>query len=68
MQIETCPKLYWSKKEGDRTIQFDGIPFSIEKVTHYDCQYGEHYWKDNPRQNKRLKLQTTRKLAAMHIL
>ena len=62
MQMEMCPKLYWSKKEGIRTVQFDGIPFSIEKVTLYDCQYGEHYWKDKPCQNKRLKLQNTRKI------
>jgi len=54
--------LYWSKKEGDRTVQFDGIPFSVEKVTLYDCQYGEQYWKDKAKQNKRLRLQTTRKL------
>ena len=53
--------MYWSKKEGDRTIQFDGIPFTVEKVTFYDCQYGEHYWKDKPKQYKRLRLQTTRK-------
>ena len=52
MQMEMCPKLYWSKKEDIRPVQFDGIPFSIEKVTLYDCQYGEHYWKDKPYQNK----------------
>ena len=62
MQMEMCPKLYWSKKEGIRTVQFDGIPFSIEKVTLYDFQYGEHYWKDKSCQNKRLKLQNTRKI------
>lgn len=59
MQLEMCPKLYWSKKEGDRTVQFDGIPFSIEKVTLYDCQYGEHYWKENRNKTKQLRLQTT---------
>ena len=32
MQMLVCPKLYWSKKEGDRTIQFKGVPFSIEKL------------------------------------
>ena len=37
--------------------------FLLRKLHYiYDCQYGEHYWKDKPCQNKRLKSQTTRKI------
>ena len=56
MQMEMCPNLYWSMKEGIRTVQFDVIPFSIEKATLYDCQYGEHYWKDKPCQKQATKI------------
>ena len=54
--------MYWLKREQGRTIQFDGIPFSIEKVTTLDCQYGEHYWKEKSKKTKKLKIQNTRKI------
>ena len=56
------PKLFWTKTEGDRTIQFNGIPFSVEKVTTLDCQYGEHYWKKKAKKTNKLKIQGTRKI------
>ena len=31
----------------------------MEKVTTFDCQYGEHYWKEK---TKKLKIQNTRKI------
>ena len=59
------PKLYWLKREQGRTIQFDGIPFSIEKITTLDCQYGDHYWKEKHKKTKKLKYKIQGKLAAL---
>ena len=55
-------KLFWSKREGERTVQFNGIPFAVNKVTVFDCQYGDHYWKEREKSNKRLRLQNSRKV------
>ena len=44
MQI---PKLYWIKTEGGREVSFDGVPFSVDKVSVLDCQYGVQYWEEN---------------------
>ena len=41
------------------------MPFSVDKVSVLDCQYGEHYWKEKKgkeNQKKRLKLQGSRKI------
>ena len=59
------PKLYWTKSEGGREVSFDGMPFSVDKVSLLDCQYGEHYWKEKKEKEnkkKRLKLQGSRKI------
>ena len=55
-------KLYWLKREQGRAIQFDGIPFSTEKVTILDCQYSDHNWKEKCKRTKKLKIQNTRKI------
>ena len=55
------PRLYWQKKEGSKTIQFNNIPFQYiaeSKVTVLDCQFGP---KQKPIKGKRLWLQGTRK-------
>ena len=41
---------------------FDGVPFSVDKVSVLDCQYGEQYWKEKNNKQKRLRLQGTRKI------
>ena len=47
-------KLYWTKSEGGREVNFDGMPFSVDKVSVRDCQYGNHYWKEKKEtENKR---------------
>ena len=59
------PKLYWTKSEGGRTVSFDGIPFSVERVSVLDCQYGHKYYKEKKEKEnvkKRLRLQGTRKI------
>lgn len=56
------PKLYWAKREGSREVSFDGVPFSVNKVSILDCQYGKQYWKQKENKKKRLKLQGTRKI------
>ena len=48
--------------EGGREISFDGVPFSVDKVSVLDCQYGEQYWKEKNNKQKRLRLQGTRKI------
>lgn len=55
------PKLYYTKKEGSREVNFDGVPFSVDKVSVLDCQYGVQYWKKKENKKVRLKLQGTRK-------
>ena len=68
-QTPTVAKLYWSKKEGERVVEFDCIPFSVEKVSLYDCHYGEHYKKHKEHKAKQLRLQSTHKIGCFaHIL
>ena len=31
---------------GRKEVSFDGVPFSVDKVSLLDCQYGVHYWKE----------------------
>ena len=47
------PKLSWTKTEGGREVSFDSVPFSVDKVSVLDCQYGVQYWKE--KQNKEIK-------------
>ena len=59
------PKLYWTTTEGGREVSFDSVPFSVDKVSVLDCQYGVQYWKEKQNKEnkkKRLKLQSTRKV------
>ena len=43
--------LYWSKKKGERVVLYlDGVPLSVEKVSLYNCHYGEQY--KNPKNIK----------------
>ena len=55
-------RLYWSKTEGRKLLEFDGVPFSVEDVRTLDCQFGEKYYKQKKPLGKRLWLQGTRKL------
>ena len=57
----SSPKVFLTKKEGGTNVTFDGVPFTIEKETVYDCQYGKHYYKEKSL-GKRLCLQGTRKI------
>lgn len=36
-------RLYWSKTEAHKLLEFDGVPFSIGDVKTLDCQFGEKY-------------------------
>ena len=58
-QGATVPKLYWSKKEGERVVDFDGVPFSVEKVGLSDCHYLEQYKKPKEYKARRLRLHST---------
>ena len=55
-------RIYWQKKEGCRTIQFGNVPFSVAETKMLDCQFGPKYYKQKPKQGKRLWLQGTRKM------
>ena len=57
-QGATVPKLYWSKRESECVVDFDGVPFSAEKVGLYDCHYGEQY-KKSEYKARWLRLQST---------
>ena len=60
--------MYWSKQlEGSRIVHSDGIPFTIHKCSTLDCQYGDHYWKNeniegSNKSSHRLRLQSSRKI------
>jgi hypothetical protein len=55
-------RIYWQKKEGCKTIQFENVPFSVAETKVLDCQFGPKYYKQKPVQGKRLWLQGTRKI------
>ena len=55
-------RIYWQKKEGCKTIEFNNIPFSVAEEKLLDCQFGPKYFKQKPVQGKRLWLQSTRKI------
>ena len=60
--------LYWSKSEGRKVIEFNGVPFCVAGSTFYDCQFGQHYYKQEPKIDKKVWLQGTRKIGcAAHI-
>ena len=40
-------------------MNFDGVSFSVDKVSVLDCQYGVQYWREKENKKKRLKLQGT---------
>ena len=44
-------------------MSFDGMSFSVDKVSLLDCPYGEHYWKEKQDKKKKcLKLQGSHKI------
>ena len=55
------PRVYWSKAEGGRIINFDYIPCSVAEIKLLDCQFGEMYYKQKPPKGERLRLQGSRK-------
>lgn len=60
--------LYWSKSEGRKVIEFNGVPFCVARSTFYDCQFGQHYYKQKPKIGKKVWLQGTIKIGcAEHI-
>ena len=52
-------KIFWEKKG----VNFNDIPFTIDKNIVYDCQYGDHYFKPRESKHSRLRLQGTRKIS-----
>ena len=43
-------------------MNFDDTPFTVDKHTMFDCQYGQHYFKNKECKHARLRLQGTRKI------
>ena len=54
-------KIFISKK-GDRKINFDGLPFSIDEERVLDCRYGKHYYKEKESIGKQQRFQGTKKV------
>ena len=46
-------------------INFNDIPFSISENILLDCQYGQKYYKQKPKQGNEVWLQGTRKVGYM---
>lgn len=58
-------RLYWQKCEGGKMISFNDIPFSVCETILFDCQFGQKYYKQKPKQGKKVWLQGTRKVGCM---
>ena len=58
-------RLYWSKSEGRKEINFNDTPFSVKETRVLDCQFGQKYFKQKPKQGKKMWLQGTRKNGCM---
>lgn len=58
-------RFYWQKSEGGNMINFNDIPFSISENILLDCQYGQKYYKQKPKQGNKVWLQGTRKVGCM---
>ena len=68
LSLQKDVHLYWSKSEGRKVIEFNGVPFCVAGSTFYDCQFGQHYYKQKPKIGKKVWLQGTRKIGcAAHI-
>ena len=52
-------KNFWEKYNG---TNFDNIPFTIDKQTDLDCEYGLKYFKDKECKHARFRMQGTRKM------
>ena len=52
-------KFFWERKDG---TNFNETPFTVDKQTVFDCQYGSKYFKDKESKHARLRLQGTRKI------
>ena len=52
-------KFFWERKDG---TNFDETPFTVDKHTVFDCQYGSKYFKGKESKHARLRLQGMRKI------
>ena len=48
-----------------KEINFNDIPFSVNEMKVLDCQFWEKYYKEKPKQGKKVWLQGTRKMGCM---
>ncbi len=47
--------------EGEK-VKFDNTPFMISRTQKFDCQFGNHYYKQKQQSSKQTHLQVTQKL------
>ena len=50
----TDVRLYWCKSEGRKEISFNDTPFSVNETRMLDCQFGQKYYKQKPKQGKKM--------------
>ena len=65
MKARNEVRLFWCKSEGRKKINFNDTPFFIKETRVLDCQYGQQYYKQRPKQGKKMWLQGTRKIGCM---
>ena len=63
--VNSDVRLYWSKSEGRKEVNFNNTPFSVKETRVLDCQFGQKYYKQKPKQGKKMWLQGTRKKGCM---
>ena len=56
------PRIYWTYKQGNTTVEFGNTPFIVGDIQHLQCQYGPQYYKSKLKKGKQLRLQSTRKI------
>ena len=56
------PRIYWSYKQGNTTVEFGNTPFILGDSQYLQCQYGPQYYKSKPAKGKQLCLQSTHKI------
>ena len=62
------PRIYWSYKQGNTTVEFGNTPFILGDSQYLQCQYGPQYYKSKPAKENNCVCKAHVKLDALHML
>ena len=46
------PRIYWTYKQGNTTVEFGNTPFIVGDIQHLQCQYSPQYYKSKLKKGK----------------